>query len=134
MAIHKLKTKQAIFNKVARHLIKQNARSETNSISTRRPKNGTKICAYRGAQNRSCAIGCLIADKAYDPKLEGMASGSSMIQKALRASGVLTGKTTQGLLSTLQGVHDGLKPKQWRLRLRDVAENYNLKLPKELRP
>ena len=53
-------TNQQIFNKVAKHLLKQGRRA--------RDGNG---CAYRGENGTKCAVGCLIPDALYDDRLEG---------------------------------------------------------------
>src|SRR5580704_9862826 len=52
---------QAIFNKVCRHLKKQNKHSK-DPIS--------KHCVYRSSNGYKCAIGCLIKDKEYNPSME----------------------------------------------------------------
>ncbi len=57
--------KQEIFEKVVNHLLNQKVRSVSRF-------NGTSggSCAYRGQNNTSCAIGCLLTDEEYDPKME----------------------------------------------------------------
>lgn len=54
-------TKQQIFNKTAKHLIKQG----------RQAINESRSCLYRAPRDLKCAIGCLIPDRLYDPLMEG---------------------------------------------------------------
>ena len=107
-------TDQELFDKVKAHLLKQNARS-TDAYS------GGTTCAYRGAEGRKCAIGCLIPDEDYSMILEGkgpyvpavrIAAGLSLDQGALAAD--------------LQGVHDGWEPSMWPECLVNVAKNHGL--------
>jgi hypothetical protein len=51
---------QKIFNKVVQHLHDQKEPSIENGN-----------CKYRGPNNLKCAIGALIPDSSYDPKMEG---------------------------------------------------------------
>lgn len=51
---------QKIFNKVVQHLHDQGEPSIENGV-----------CKYRGPNNTKCAIGALIPDSSYDPKMEG---------------------------------------------------------------
>jgi len=49
-------TLQETFDKVARHLLTQQAKAE-------QPDGN---CAYRGEHGRKCAVGCLISDEEYE--------------------------------------------------------------------
>lgn len=51
---------QETFDRVAKHLLKQNKKSV----------NGTQ-CMYRSSDGLQCALGCLIPDELYVPSLEG---------------------------------------------------------------
>ena len=51
------KSLQEVFDRVASHLLTQSARSLLPDGSG---------CAYRGANGRMCAVGCLIADYEYE--------------------------------------------------------------------
>ena len=127
----RFRTKQDLFNFGARHLLKQNARSEK-LVKTRSGKMAP-ICAYRGQRGRSCGVGCFILDEVYRKELEGLGSGQIEVVAALKASGVPTGKLSRGLLSELQGIHDGMKPDRWLGALRALAEQVGLDLIPELR-
>lgn len=119
-------TLQSIFNQVAEHLLTQNARSLYGGTST--------ICAYRGGNERKCAVGCLIADKHYHRKLEGDGFGHLPVQRAVRQSidphDLMTAADwdkTQDLLRTLQKLHDSLEPEGWPKCLDGIATEFNLK-------
>ena len=62
-----LATREEIFEHVAKHLKSQDARSMQG-----KPYGDGVRCAYRGAGDRMCAVGCLIADDEYDPHTEGL--------------------------------------------------------------
>lgn len=65
-------TKQHVFETCINHLLKQGCQSRY------RDKNGEMICAYRSEPTETgevlmCAIGALIPDEVYTPKMEGYA-------------------------------------------------------------
>lgn len=62
-------TEQEIFNKVYLHLKGQGCKAGTMTASK------SFNCAYRGPNNTSCAVGCLIPDELYDPEIEGVGVG-----------------------------------------------------------
>jgi hypothetical protein len=107
------KTPQAVFNKVAKHLLKQKERS-VGSL------NGRDRCLYRGPNGLKCAVGCLIPNKMYSPDMEGKILGRDV----LAACG-LPGSMVP-LLISLQIMHDHCLPKEWPDRLRGIAKDYNL--------
>ena len=108
-------TDQEIFNKVSAHLLRQGKRA------VERGK-----CVYRASDGLSCAVGCLIAPEAYSRLLEGQGAASMPLRAALRASGIVPTPTTMGLLSTLQDLHDRIKPPLWPHELNLIAKRYNL--------
>jgi hypothetical protein len=105
-------TPQAAFDKVARHLLKQNARS-TNET--------TGECLYRGPNGLRCAIGALIP--------EGVA-----VVPEIGISGLLDEPPFRDLfagldenfLGSLQEVHDEVPVAGWRESLAGVAAEFNL--------
>lgn len=118
-------TNQEIFNKVAKHLLKQNARSVDPN---------DEICCYRGPDGLQCAVGCLIADEHYSPELEGLPVDTYRVRGALYASGIVevhpdsplyTGDAAV-LLAELQVIHDNDGPAYWRQALRMTAESFGL--------
>lgn len=85
-------TAQQIFDTVATHLLKQGKRA-TNLHGT---------CVYRGEGGTKCAVGCLIADEEYNPKMEGCSVS------VLWREGWLPERLKEHfhLLVDLQGTHD----------------------------
>ncbi len=112
-----MKTNQEIFDKVSSHLLKQNAKSIRKGI-----------CAFRGEDGLTCAIGCLIADSDYGPEMEGRGPMSAELETPLKRSGIdLSLKSSSiDLLVMLQQVHDLRSPKAWPRELSKVAARYNL--------
>lgn len=112
-------TKQEIFDKVATHLLTQNAKSMNASG-----------CAYRGAEGRKCAIGCLIPDEDYTPRLEGktVMTATSKINVATAVNKSIRAKTliTLKFLQRLQAVHDLWPVEEWRNKLAEVAKDFEL--------
>ena len=106
---------QAVFDKVVKHLLTQKRRSE-----------GKQGCAYRGKDGDMCAVGCLISDKAYDPKIEGSSAHTTEVLATLAKSGVPTYEKMKALLTNLQYVHDECPIDLWKARLKDLAKQHNL--------
>ena len=112
--------KQETYDKVASHLLTQRAKS-LHSIGK---YESVKGCAYRGDEGRTCAVGCLIADKYYDPFLEEKNIRSHSVQIALELSGV--DLNLVNLLAKLQLVHDDCPVEDWETRLRAIADSEGL--------
>ena len=110
--------RQQVFDRVAAHLLRQNARS------MRRDRGD--MCAYRGAGGLQCAVGCLITDTAYVSTLEGLGPFDASVRHALEKSGVPIDPDTSELLSDLQAVHDYEAPSAWRSQLTTLAAEYGL--------
>ena len=123
--------KQKVFDKVVNHLLTQNKQSIEYSV-----RDGETSCAYRGADGLMCAVGCLIADSAYNEMLEGASSDTFSVTKALTASGIdVADRDDELLLRSLQLMHDGLgvddpqkkyKVKEWPEGLKFIAKKFNL--------
>lgn len=118
-------TLQETFDKVARHLLTQQAKAE-------QPDGN---CAYRGEHGRKCAVGCLISDEEYDPKMEGSSvpcekeyaypsAGTSILQRWMESHGY---GTPVGLfLVGMQKIHDAKDPPSWRYYLALAANKLHL--------
>ena len=106
---------QAVFDKAVKHLLTQKRRSE-----------GKQGCAYRGEGGDMCAVGCLISDKAYDPKIEGYTVFHLQVQENLADSGVPIYNKMQFLLADLQRIHDRRPSVFWKTDLQDLARHHNL--------
>ena len=104
---------QTVFDKVVKHLLTQNRRSESN-----------RGCAYRGKGGDMCAVGCLISDKTYNPEIEGLSVFHLRVQETLAESGVPTYNRT--LLADLQYIHDECPTDLWKTHLKDLASHHNL--------
>ena len=107
-------TNQETFDKVARHLLTQKARAVTE-----------KGCRYRTPDGLKCAVGCLIPDELYDPKMEGKTVGAVQQLHAERA-GHFFREFDSGLLDALQAVHDRHEVEQWPSQLLKVADLFGL--------
>ena len=114
-------TRQQAFDTVVAHLLTQGERAERDGV-----------CLYHASNGLKCAVGCLIADKHYDPVMEGRSINvNKEIRQALTESGYSLSDTS--FLSTLQSVHDQFKPQDWKSELRKLSRHYKLKFnsPKE---
>jgi hypothetical protein len=114
---------QAIYDRVARHLLRQNRAAMLD---------GSSDCAYRGAGGTRCAIGCLIKDEFYSPEMENktIMSDQPIVRRALGKSlGVTTGTITKNatFFEDLRGIHDRSDPEFWFRMLGDLARNKGLK-------
>lgn len=116
---------QGLFNRVVTKLLKQNEKSIVPA---------SNVCLYRGPNGLRCAIGHLITNAAYDPKIEGHIFSRRSVLRALRESGVVApnGSEIRRLLGELQDTHDDIDTKNWRDRFRILAEEYNLKMPRTI--
>ncbi len=123
---------QTIFDKVATHLLTQNARSFQHA-------NGG-ICAYRGVGGTKCAIGALISDEHYTEDIEGLTLvwGDTVRGRIARAVSLSLGVEVLSpgvlrLLQDLQRLHDKNPPEKWRSLLLTTACRFELS-PKVLFP
>lgn len=91
---------QQIFDTVATHLLTQNRKS-INEIN-----GNSGVCAYRGNNGASCAVGCLIPDAAYKSSMETKTIHYKQVKDVLRP--VIGRMTVQkvALLWDLQKIHD----------------------------
>lgn len=113
--LHKA-SKQAVFDQVATHLLKQNKQS-LGSIHIESPKE--QGCAYRGENGLKCAAGCLMADDEYRWGWENWGWGQLVSAKEVPRNHRL-------LILALQGVHDKYFPNLWRGNLELVAKKFKL--------
>jgi hypothetical protein len=128
--------KQALFNHVATHLIKQGRRSVRNGQ-----------CAYRGNDGTRCAAGCLIDDAQYTAEMEGRSVFAQDILPCINASigreiggtdlcmargsrwGSLPTDLEIKMLQKMQVIHDGIDVDAWPEHLRAIAVEFGLQLP-----
>lgn len=78
-------------------------------------------CKYRGDNGTKCAIGFLIPDEIYTPRLEGYTNARDLIAKLCYSE---LKDVIYDLLDDLQTLHDsGIK--SWREGLLDIALKYS---------
>tara|TARA_R110000782_G_scaffold61049_2_gene125907 strand:- start:7167 stop:7505 length:339 start_codon:yes stop_codon:yes gene_type:complete len=108
-----------IFNKVEKHLLKQNAKSETSGGA----------CRYRSDYGLCCAVGCLMTDDMYDYSLEGEDVSSDQVMDAISPIlGVQASKICNklDLLGDLQKIHDNFDAVDWEELLARVKRDYHI--------
>lgn len=117
---------QAIFNKAATYLLKQQRKSTG-------PRG---YCAYRGENQDCCAIGALIPDGFYDPAMDSNPDGGDTgVGYVLESFPHLTQmllpedlSTASGLafLRQIQSVHDDFEPHEWFEHFCRCADDWGL--------
>lgn len=109
---------QAVFDRVAAHLLSQNERSYDARAD---------LCRIRLGALRD-PIGCLLTDGAYSEALEGQdVLRSQLLRRALAASGVDAAPAeVRRLLAELVRLHDQVAPARWRRELAFVASDFEL--------
>jgi hypothetical protein len=106
-------TAQEVFTQVKDHLLKQNERSLSPT--------GDDNCAYRGADGKKCAAGCLMTDKEASTITEGKTWDSLVLMGKVR-------HFHHDLISDLQRIHDQYSDvEDWPELLQNLAYKYNLK-------
>jgi hypothetical protein len=120
MAPRKL-TPQAAFNRVAKHLLRQNEKSIAGDE-----------CLYRGPRGLRCAVGALIPRRIKVPEcgvwtlLQGGILGKKSDAVVAHFGGDEAVEELLPLLEALQVVHDALAVEEWREALAGVADDFNL--------
>lgn len=114
-----MKTLQEAFNKMYVHLMTQKVRSEGIDGG----------CAYRGADGRQCAIGCLIEDEYYLPEIEGTTNQNGLVIFAIKLSGWDIDSKSLQVYTHMQDVHDRISPEDWQELLGELARIYELTIP-----
>tara|TARA_R110000822_G_scaffold73210_3_gene175900 strand:- start:1510 stop:1857 length:348 start_codon:yes stop_codon:yes gene_type:complete len=107
-----------IFNKVEKHLLKQNKRSIR-----------IGSCKYRTDDGLSCAVGCLMTDDMYSHTFEGESVRAAEVVEALApiigVSPIHRAKKLD-LLHRLQGIHDGDSITDWDVKLSEAKLYFNI--------
>lgn len=130
-------TNQSVFTRSVRFLLKQGKPSVT------RIKRSESKCAYRGNNNTRCAIGAVLPDLLYDPRMEGK-DALALLHNYPKVEEHFK-YVTNSLLWDMQAAHDETaelwnRPSKnanvawmedWRDAITKIATNWNLKLPKE---
>lgn len=103
-------TVQEVFDKVTKHLLEQNHKSEFDGS-----------CRYRSPDGTMCAIGCLITDEEYSEYME-----DTDVESLMNLGMLLHLKSHVELLRELQFVHDICYVNDWETELRYLAQKFNL--------
>lgn len=110
--------RQETYQIVRDHLLTQNKRSSTKK----------DLCLYRGPNDTSCAIGCLIPNNLYKKSMEGR-SLMDVLEHEPKLSAFLEvdeNMGDKGFLTGLQSIHDWHPLETWPQRLFDFANKYSL--------
>lgn len=112
-------TPREAFETVANHLLAQGRPS----------KNEKGMCVYRGPDGLKCAVGALIPDKAYNPRMEDICASSIIVRfddlEFLKEANLEV--NGERLLDVLQLLHDS--PYFWKSpkrKLKRVGQVFNL--------
>lgn len=89
-------------------------------------------CAYRSLDGKMCAVGCLISDEYYDPRIEGEVvprlvakyTRQRRLVQILKVCGIDNDQWP--LLAALQSVHDTAAVDIWAEGLKKVAKRFGL--------
>lgn len=87
-------SEQDIFDYVIAHLINQ----KTKSLLMEGGRTYSVVCAYRGGDNTSCAVGCLLSDDEYISDMEGKTADTINLPERLIPHEIF--------LTKLQNFHD----------------------------
>ena len=115
-------TNQELYNRVVAHLLAQGCAAKEWVVHFRGIQ--SKLCRYRTADGKKCAVGCLIPDDRYTPDLEG----KTATQEPVAAAAGLEPHNFQ-LAARLQCIHDSVEPDQWPKRLKQAAVEFGLEVP-----
>ena len=123
---------QKVFDKVATHLMEQGVAAVDKNNS----------CKYRTGDGLKCAVGCLIPDNKYTPRLEGGNASHNIETHGMRIDGVwFYTYEFKEFLNSLQMVHDLRMPlpegtedhgfsdrtmDYWKGGMRQIASRYDL--------
>lgn len=107
-------SKQAIFDKVAIHLLTQNQRA------TSEPYYEVTSCMYRARNGLKCAAGCLLTDSEVTKIGEGNSFGEGYVPYRL--------KRNASFVHELQCLHDEHYPHEWKIKLLELAARNDLRV------
>lgn len=118
--------RQAIFNTVKAHLLAQGRKAE------REGYDGYPGCVYRADNGDKCAVGCLIPDDLYSPKMEGTKARQLIAENEALARHLGISKEEDGgypereFIQSLQHIHDNRDPSNWSAALDTFAVEHEL--------
>jgi len=110
---------QTIFNRVKKHLLKQNEKALTDMGK----------CRYKAKSGLKCAIGCLIHKKYYDEDIEDNGASEYLVRQAVAKSLKLQAfdedNVLTEMLGDLQYIHDMTPTFEWSMKLKEYKENHS---------
>lgn len=106
---------QEVYDTVSAHLLKQNDKA----------LNYRNRCAYRGADGKTCAVGCLISDDEYRLAFEGKRV-SAIASFWFGENTPRVSAANVKLLTSLQRIHDSSPTEMWRRDLQELARHFDL--------
>lgn len=105
--------KQELFDRISKHLLKQNAKSID-----------IGGCLYRGPNGLKCAVGAIIPDKKYSQTIEGSNVHDTEVVDCLPTR--YQGDNSIEFLYKLQKLHDCAPVDLWKQRLEEIAKDEGL--------
>ena len=111
---------QQAFNKMVRHLRKQNKRSANKDAG---------ICRYRTYDGLRCAVGALIPNRLYDSHIEYQTIEYAM--KTHPTLGEYLAGVSLNLMQHMQAIHDDEPVGKWEQCFEEAAKKFSLTLPKK---
>jgi hypothetical protein len=109
-------TLQEVFNKVVTHMLTQ----------MKQAAGPDRVCMYRAPDGTKCAIGCLIQDEDYNPRMEGRTVYALNSLNMLPDYLVDLKVSSPHFLAELQTIHDSVDPTCWKQSLQEFAHLYSL--------
>lgn len=111
-------SKQQVFNRVTAHLLIQG------KAAMAAVDDGSLECAYRTPEGLKCAIGALIPDEIYSPKMENTSAAG--LCDEFPCVGNLFEPKIGNFLNGIQRVHDKYEPYEWADQLILLAQEHDL--------
>jgi hypothetical protein len=117
------KSKQALFDFISNHLLRQGKKS-----------NDLTSCLYRGPGGRKCAVGCVIPDELYSDAMERKSTGQLIVLSASNGYKLPWYIIRyRNFLEEFQAIHDVARISQWKDHLIELGKRHKLDLSKVLK-
>ncbi len=124
--------RQEIFDKVATHLLTQNAKATYgtyNKYDGRGPDGKSQYvetpqCVYRAPDGKKCAAGVLIPDELYDATFEGNRAAAVLGRLADKSPEMSRLAEEISFVGQLQLIHDDCEVEEWPRALKKFADGF----------
>lgn len=86
-------------------------------------------CVYRGPGGLKCAVGHMLPDDLYDPKMDDTTTAAGMLGTEFPATAALFQDVPPDLLSDLQFAHDAMAPggaEKYEYQMQVIAKRFHL--------